>query len=262
MLGTGCATALKCYNTCFAIHGGGEYFLVDAGGGNGIFKQLDGAGIPCSGIRDMFVTHCHTDHVLGAIWIVRKIAILMLRGEYQGDFTIYCHDELAHAIRSICGLVLPDNHLQFIGRRIVLREVTDGETLEASGMRLTFFDTHAGKAKQYGFKALLDNGRSLVCLGDEPYNPASKKYAENCDWLLAEAFCLYADREMFKPYEKNHSTALDAGRMAEELNVKNLVLYHTEDSKLDVRKKLYTAEAAAGFSGRVFVPDDLEKINL
>ena len=47
---------------------------MDAGGGNGIFKQLEQAGVPFTGIREMFVTHAHTDHILGAIWVIRKIA--------------------------------------------------------------------------------------------------------------------------------------------------------------------------------------------
>ena len=32
MLGTGHGTAINCYNTCFTIDNGNEYFLVDAGG--------------------------------------------------------------------------------------------------------------------------------------------------------------------------------------------------------------------------------------
>ena len=55
---------------------------------------------------------------------------------------------------------------------------------------------------------------------------------------------------------------LDAARLAERLHVKNLVLYHTEDSTLETRKKRYTAEADTAFSGHVFVPDDLERIVL
>ena len=73
---------------------------------------------------------------------------------------------------------------------------------------------------------------------------------------------LYEDREIFKPYEKNHSTPIEAGKLAKELNVKNLVLYHTEDKRLPERKKLYSKEAKTVYDGQVFVPDDLERIEL
>ena len=36
ILGTGNATVTHCYNTCFVLHEGGQYLLVDGGGGNGI----------------------------------------------------------------------------------------------------------------------------------------------------------------------------------------------------------------------------------
>ena len=108
----------------------------------------------------------------------------------------------------------------------------------------------------------MKDGQSFVCLGDEPYNVINRSYVENADWLLCEAFCLYEDREVFQPYKKHHSTALDAGRLAAELGVKNLVLYHTEDRNLDTRKQSYMREAAQAFSGTVYVPDDLERINI
>ena len=46
------------------------------------------------------------------------------------------------------------------------------------------------------------------------------------------------------------------------LRVKNLLLYHTEDKTLATRKERYAAEAASQFSGKVYVPDDLEEILL
>ena len=41
MLGTGNALAVKTYNTCFVLSEGHEHTLVDGGGGNGIFHQLN-----------------------------------------------------------------------------------------------------------------------------------------------------------------------------------------------------------------------------
>ena len=49
---------------------------------------------------------------------------------------------------------------------------------------------------------------------------------------------------------------------AEKLNAKHLVLYHTEDTALNRRKESYTAEAKEYFSGDVFVPDDLDVIEI
>ena len=102
----------------------------------------------------------------------------------------------------------------------------------------------------------------LACWGVVLNNEKSRRYIEGADWMMCEAFCLYADRDTFKPYEKCHSTALDAGKLAEELGVKNLILYHTEEKTLATRKENYTREAAENFKGRIFVPDDLEVILL
>ena len=41
VFGTGNATMTRYYNTCFAIRSGEEYFMTDAGGGNGILRILE-----------------------------------------------------------------------------------------------------------------------------------------------------------------------------------------------------------------------------
>ena len=130
------------------------------------------------------------------------------------------------------------------------------------GYDVTFFDIGSTKLLQFGFTTTLESGARLTCLGDEPYNPDCRRYVEGTDWLLCEAFCLNAHADRFKPYEKHHSTALDAARLAAELGVSHLVLWHTEDEHLPQRKALYTAEAREAYGGDVYVPDDLDVIGL
>ena len=48
----------------------------------------------------------------------------------------------------------------------------------------------------------------------------------------------------------------------ELLNVKNIVLWHTKDNNIEKRKELYTNEAKEYFKGNVYVPNDLEIIEL
>lgn len=262
MLGTGNATVTKCYNTCFIIKTEKGMLLVDAGGGNGILTQLEKTQIPIEGIHEIFVTHAHTDHILGVVWVIRMVIHKMLDKQYTGDLRIYGHDKVLQVLDWICRATLPAKNVALLGKSVIFHEVKDKEILQVGDLRLQCFDILSTKEKQYGFRIDMSNGKSLVCLGDEPYNEQNRCYLENADWLLCEAFCLYRDRDIFKPYEKHHSTALEAGKLAEVLQIKNLVLYHTEDKTLDTRKKDYTTEAAMNYSGTVFVPDDLDRINV
>ena len=262
VFGTGNATVTNLYNTCFALRDGDEYFMVDAGGGNGILKILDNMQVPLERIHHIFVTHAHTDHVLGIVWMIRMIATKMKKDQYIGDAHIYCHAELIATIKTLCRLTIQDKFYNMIVDRIHLEEVKDGETRHILSYDVTFFDIHSTKLKQFGFTLTLNNGRKLTCVGDEPYNPDCEQYVRGSDWLLHEAFCLYAERDIWKPYEKHHSTVKDACELAESLGIPNLVLWHTEDSNVDVRERLYKSEGIRYYSGNIYVPDDESLIAL
>lgn len=265
MLGTGNATVSQIYNTCFVLQTPSTLMLVDAGGGNGILAQLKKIHVQISDIHHLFVTHAHTDHVLGGIWVIRMVA--QCKG-YEGLLHVYGNDKVIKVIKTIIDMILAKKQLAKVAERVVFHQLEDGDCFEVGDMKLECFDIQSTKKKQFGFRAELpssdESGKPLVlaCLGDEPYNELNRRYIVGADWMMCEAFCLYADRDMFKPYEKCHSTALDAGKLAEELGVKNLILYHTEEKTLANRKENYTREAAENFKGRIFVPDDLEVIEL
>ena len=61
---------------------------------------------------------------------------------------------------------------------------------------------------------------------------------------------------------ENEWSIIDMILAKKQLGVKNLILYHTEEKTLANRKENYTREAAENFKGRIFVPDDLEVIEL
>ena len=267
MLGTGNATVSQIYNTCFVLQTSSTLMLVDAGGGNGILSQLRKVNVLISDIHHLFVTHAHTDHVLGVIWVIRMVA--QCKG-YEGLLHVYGNDKVMKVIKTIIDMILAKKQLAKVAERVVFHQLEDGDCFEVGDMKLECFDIQSTKEKQFGFRAELPSSSSdesdkplvLACLGDEPYNEQNRRYIVGADWMMCEAFCLYADRDTFKPYEKCHSTALDAGKLAEELGVKNLILYHTEEKTLANRKENYTREAAENFKGRIFVPDDLEVIEL
>lgn len=261
VLGTGNAAVTKCYNTCFIINNGKENLLVDAGGGNQILTILENKNIKLSQIKNIILTHAHTDHLLGMIWVIRMIAQEMLENKYEGNLNIYVHKKLKEKLITICKLTLPQKQTDLFDKRIIFIETENEQKEDIMGYEVTFFDIYSTKESQYGFQIKYDN-KKLTCLGDEPLNPKCEKFIQDVDWLLCEAFCLYDDREIFKPYEKYHSTVKDEAETAEKFGVKNLILWHTEDKDLTHRKEKYTKEAKKYFKGNVFVPNDLEEIEI
>ena len=262
ILGTGNAQAVDCYNTCLTIENENGIMLVDAGGGNGILKILEIESIDLSDIHHIFVTHAHTDHIFGVIWLIRRIGETMSKGKMEGTLTIYAHKELADLIEYISRSILTKKVISLIGDRIIFSVHEDGDERTIIGNKFTVFDIGSTKMKQFGFRMEYENGKVFVDPGDEPLLEKNYEIARNADWMTHEAFCTYEDRDRFKPYEKHHSTAMDASKLAESLGVKNLILYHTEDKTLSTRKDRYTKEAKEFFSGNVFVPDDGESFIL
>ena len=278
MLGTGHATVTKCYNTCFLLHDDEDYFMVDAGGGNGILGILEEQGVSLTKIHDLFVTHAHSDHILGAVWIIRKIGQLMRQGEYEGDLRIYANASVAEGLQTICGIVLMKKVTKLFGERIQFIVLQNGDTHKILNREITFLDIKAEKLLQFGFQI---EPEGLIFCGDEPLKEELYEYARGKEWMLHEAFCLEAECDKFKPHEKKHSTVKDACMLAEKVGVKHLVLMHTEDSHIFRgdkkyknnnsygkkssgwrRKKLYTEEGKQFFGGKLYVPNDGEVIKI
>ena len=259
MLGTGSAGVTECYNTCFTIENGGEYLLVDGGGGN-LLGRLRAADIRWQDIRHVFVTHVHTDHILGIFWLIRAVHYSK-PGDLDGkNITFYGHDEVIALLRSTAMGLFPREEGLHPAIRLVT--VEDGQEFQAVGHRFCAFDVGSVKTKQFGFTMYYGDGKKLTCCGDEPYHECEREYAQDSTWLLHEAFCLASEAERFHPYEKQHSTVSDACRLAQELGVQNLLLYHTEDRNLAHRRELYIAEGRQVYSGNLLVPDDLEVLTI
>lgn len=262
MLGTGNALVTECYNTCFLIEDTGRLFLTDGGGGNTILHQIRHGGYNWMDVRHIFVTHKHIDHLLGIVWMIRMICQFMDHGEYKGDAFIFSHREVLSLLHDMAKQLLLKKEFSFINKRLHFVEVSDGETVDIIGHEVTFFDIHSTKAMQFGFCMEIRKGERLTCCGDEPLTSSVEKYAEGVEWMMHEAFCLYSQAEIFDPYEKHHSTVRDACLLAQKLGVKNLLLYHTEDKTLDRRKELYREEGLRYYSGRLWIPNDMETIEL
>ncbi|MGN1023041.1 MAG: MBL fold metallo-hydrolase [Lachnospiraceae bacterium] len=265
-LGTGNAGVTKYYNTCFLLEDPARqedpFFLVDAGGGNGILRQLRKSKVRPGQIGTIFVTHRHLDHILGVFWLLRDRCQKLSRGEDTLPLVIYGNGEVTGILRDMTERLLVTREVPGFSERVRFTAVEDGETKEILGQSVTFFDIHSTKAAQSGFCLKTPGGAKLTYCGDEPCSSACESYAAGADLLIHEAFCLDADREIFHPYEKHHSTVKDACMLAERLSVKTLALVHTEEKTGKEREARYRKEGKQYFSGRLWIPEDLSAWDL
>ena len=261
MLGTGNAMVTEYYNTCFVLSENNAHFMVDGGGGNGLMTQLKRIHLRIPEIRDIFVSHQHLDHITGIFWVLRVLLQGASRGMQFDTVHIYSHAGVIHILDVMVHELLDEKCCAQLGKAVELITVEDGEHRTIMGHDVVFFDIGASKAKQFGFRMNMEE-KSLVFLGDEPYMPSSEPYVKGTDWCMHEAFCMDREGEIFHPERIRHSTVRKACETMEALQVRNLILYHTEESHLSDRKELYTEEGNRYFSGHLYVPEDLETIEL
>lgn len=261
MLGTGCGGTMDLYNTCFVIQNEKGNFLVDTGGSIEIVKRLKVKNINLIDIHNIFISHQHTDHILGLIWMFKKLGRAAINGQIKQKINIYCNNEVYGAIKCVASFVLQKKLTNAVYDVINFIILKDNDKYEINGISYNFFDICAKGDKQFGFECTINNKR-LIFLGDENMNLILSDRIRCADYVMHEAFCLDSEENIFRAYEKNHSTALSAGKTMQELNVKNLILYHTEDSHGKDKKRLYEEDAKKYFKGNVIVPDDMEEIDL
>lgn len=261
MLGTGHGTVMNSYNTCFLLENGKEDLLVDTGGGIQIVKNLQAVGYKLTDIHNIFISHCHTDHILGLLWILKIVSVDYISGKYKDKINIYCNSEVTEALKKLFEAVFPKNLLKAINDNVIIHTLHDNETLNIAGENITFFDTKAKGNLLYGFETILNNGAKLVFLGDETCNPILYERLKNADYVMHEAFCLDSEKNIPHVVKEHHATVKSVCQTMNPFNIKSLILYHTEDSHKN-KKELYTKEAKIYFDNNVIIPDDLEIIEL
>lgn len=101
MLGTGNGFTFDLFNTCFLLNNNNDFLLVDTGGSAEIVRRLKICNIELKDVHNVFISHCHTDHILGLMWMLKRMSKIFEKGNYVGKLNIYCNKEVAKAIPAI-----------------------------------------------------------------------------------------------------------------------------------------------------------------
>jgi len=235
-----------------------EGILFDAG--EGMQRQFKTAGIPLPKITRILITHWHGDHVLGLPGIMQTLSAT----SYEGTLKIYGPKGTKKRIDALFEAFVFDRKLEFEIFEVnegIFFENRDFY-LEAFGMEhgietLAFKFVEKDirkidmkKAKKLGLSegpliGKLQDGNSVEFKGNKinpddvsDIAPGKKiayvtdtnvcnncyKAAQDCDVFICES--TYASKLSGKSEEHNHMTAKQAAHIANNSNVKKLVLTH------------------------------------
>ena len=234
LLGTGAPPpVLNRFGPSTLVEVGGEKFLFDAG--RGALQRLFQLNIPFGDISGMFLTHHHSDHLVGFtdLWLTgwigrpwgKRTVPLRLWGP-EGTHQMAEHLPLAFAtdIRVRSHSYPPD------GVQIESTEIEEGVVYEAGGVTITAFKVdHGGEELDaYGYRIDYD-GRSAVLSGDTTLNENLISHSEGVDLLVHEVTHGMGDgveRANLERIRRNHTIPEDAGIVFSRTKPKLAVYTH------------------------------------
>ena len=259
MLGTGSGFNDYFYNTCFVLRHNDKNMLIDAGGSQKIYYKLLEKNIKLEELQDIFISHAHMDHVFGLVWLFKAIYGML---HMQFKINVYCNQYVCDFIKTMCEHTLAKKTCLVVYNNVNFVVVKPGDKLNIIGLDFSFFDSYAKGVELTCFETNIE-GKSLVFLGDTTCAECNYEILKNKDYVMHEALCLDKDADIYYPYEKNHATVKSICDNLKDLNIQNIIIYHTVDDYKEKRKQEFLDEAKkCDFKGNVIVPEDMEEIIL
>jgi ribonuclease Z len=248
------------------VEAGGERFLFDAG--RGFMQNLVQAGYPMNAVTKLFLTHLHSDHIIGipdlllTPWAAqpeRKVPL-----EVWGPAGT--HDMMRHLERAFAFDIHVrrdvDENFSPEGIKVTARDIRDGKVYEKNGVTITaFLVTHGRVAPSYGYR--LDYaGRSIAISGDTSPNDTLVAACKGVDVLIHEAIDLDLLRKLVESQPirqaiiERHTTAEQAASIFSRVSPRLAVFSHSPGTAGIVE------QTRRSYSGRVEMGEDLMVIDV
>jgi ribonuclease BN (tRNA processing enzyme) len=244
-------------------------YVIDTG--FGVTFKLKEAGISLTSLRHIFITHHHSDHnlelgpLLYNAWLsglAEPIHVYAPLG-LKSMLTAYWESNRIDIDIRIQDEGRPDIRTLVMSHEIGEGTVLSNSTVDVRAMK----NIHPPMTDSFAYRFKL-NEKVVVFSGDTAYCPALIPFAAGADYLVHEVMNPAAVDEMVKwrpnatrlkiSILSHHTSAENAGRIAEGANVKNLVLNHfvpSDDKTLT--DETWVNAARSTFSGNIMVGKDL-----
>jgi ribonuclease Z len=233
LLGTGTPFPnTKRFGSAILVEVAGKKLLFDCG--RGVVIRLTQGGASPNEIDGLFLTHLHSDHVVGIPdlwlpgWFLGRSRPLRIWGP-AGTSSMVKHLARAFAFDSRIRQAAPDP-LPAKGVEIDAKEIEQGETYNDGLARVSAFLVDHGTVKPaFGYR--IDSAdHSVVISGDTKFCQNLVDFARGADCLIHAAWS--ADwKNPTPPSKRSIASAEDAGRVFAIVKPKLAVAYHYKDEE-------------------------------
>ena len=245
------------------VQAGDQILIFDAG--RGAMQRLNQMGITFAQLDAVFLTHLHSDHIVGLpdLWLTG-----WLDGRRDKPIKIFGPIDTSHMMEHLIQAFDFDIHIRIeddkcspAGVKVQVTEVQEGVIYDRSGVRVTAFEVdHRPVSPAFGYR--IDYaGRSVVLSGDTRFSTNLIQFADRVDLLVHEV----ADASD-KVLEKHpgiarafahHVNAREAGEIFRRTKPKLAVYSHIILAGIDIPGLLSLTRSK--YSGPLMVGEDLTK---
>jgi ribonuclease BN (tRNA processing enzyme) len=254
----------------------GELNVIDCG--LGVSRRIVEAGQKLQALRRVFITHHHSDHTLEYGGLLHNAWMNGLRTRvdvYGPPGTCEMTDAFWRYMRFDLEIRIDDEKRPDVRALIHPNEYAPGVVMEDENMRVSALAVpHAPVRDNCALRFELKTSRkTIVFSGDTGYFPPLAEFARGADVLIHEAMhpdgieALIArlpnanPAEMRRHFCEAHTSAEDAGRIAQAAGAKQLVLTHfVPADDASITPAMWEAGARRHYKGKVTVGRDLFEV--
>jgi len=272
LLGTGTPTPrLGSFSASTLIEAGPERLIFDLGRGSTI--RLFQKKIPLGSITAHFITHLHSDHVVGLpdMWLTgwlgtpfgsRKSPMVI----FGPKGTVAMTENLTKAFSEDIRIRMDDEDLPPEGVVFDAKDIEPGPVYEKNGVKVTAIEVNHGEKIKPSFGYTIEfDGKKVVLSGDTKPDERVAKAAAGADLLIHEVAVI--EPELSKSYpsyraiEDHHTLPEDAGKIFSSakptLAVYSHIVFATVEPVQDVPEQALVARTRTTYQGPLIVGRDL-----